>query len=130
MDDKQPTTSEPEELKMPELLPCPFCGGDKVHYLETRWGEWMVICPTVGGCTISTGHSPSKEVVRNAWNRRHAAQLHAELAEARALLTECRDYIVLNDHAPEIYLYNSDCVGCQLRDKINAAILAAGGGGG
>ncbi len=60
----------PAEKIETELKPCPFCGGTNVKLLPTRNDEWCVICPTVGGCCISTGQSPSKQVVIDAWNRR------------------------------------------------------------
>lgn len=56
----------------------------------------------------------------NAWPKlRDQAALAHDLAGA---LRECRDYLTLNDHAPEIYEYNPECIGCQLRDKIDALL--------
>lgn len=87
------------------LLPCPFCGGSNVKLQQVVGAdEWYVICPTVGGCCIATGQSPSKDVVTQAWNRRsqstaardgeataHAsavAALEAEVSGLRAELAQ------------------------------------------
>ena len=40
--------------------------------------------------------------------------------DARKLLRECREYMVANDHAPDFYVFNPHCIGCQLRDRIDS----------
>ena len=39
--------------------------------------------------------------------------------DAIALLRECRDYLVTNDHEPEFYAFNPACAGCKLRERID-----------
>ena len=53
----------------PELLPCPFCGGE-AHYWEADGFEgapaWRVACRNCGAATALSGEA----FVRDLWNRR------------------------------------------------------------
>ena len=51
----------------PELLPCPFCGSNRVELLPYWNHRWTVVCHE---CHVGTGHSPSKQVVIEHWNHR------------------------------------------------------------
>jgi Lar family restriction alleviation protein len=69
------------------LKPCPFCGNTDVCVYTTRDGEHEVVCAGSNGCSSSTGHSPARARVVDAWNRRAP---DPALAEAVAVLREIR----------------------------------------
>jgi Lar family restriction alleviation protein len=55
-----------------ELLPCPFCGGDEVVYMEYEHPvgrRWAVVCM---GCMaeVDPGWAQQKCHVQDSWNRR------------------------------------------------------------
>lgn len=61
----------------PTLLPCSFCGSSSVSYTydpdirdyRGREWAWQVTC---NNCCATTGLCFTKEMARNAWNRRAA----------------------------------------------------------
>lgn len=52
-----------------ELKECPFCGSQNISLMQAPDNEWTVVCH---GCHSGTGHSPSKKVATEHWNRRAA----------------------------------------------------------
>ncbi len=48
------------------LKPCPFCGSDKVYFVETGQ-KYGVVC---FGCMVSTESKNTKETAQKQWNRR------------------------------------------------------------
>ena len=122
------TTASPEELKMPELLPCPLCEATVAECLPDSYLDpdnvnddtFTVICSMdKGGCGTASGYRESREAAMALWNRRHTSQLHAELAKARACI----------NYADEL-CWDEDELGTKetWRSAHQAAILAAGGG--
>jgi len=54
---------------MPELKPCPFCGGEAIAEMNENWyWEYEVYC-TKCGATFQTSFDTEEEAVK-AWNRR------------------------------------------------------------
>ena len=87
--------------KLLPLLPCPFCGGKKLHICETNFEatnkpSFTVTCLTVdcaGGIfTLGYGRFESSASARSAWNRRAHLSAHPvtgpgdELTLQRAIL--------------------------------------------
>lgn len=76
--DKAPTEDYLLASEMSEafkLLPCPFCGSDKIYYkkYQTVVGErWGVIC---GECIaeVDCGYAAQHSQARDRWNRRAPA---------------------------------------------------------
>lgn len=70
------TTPSPEsDLK---LLPCPFCGGSNVAYLQYKHAaglRWKVVC---FGCMaeIDPGAAQQRHQVQALWNRREGGEVH------------------------------------------------------
>ena len=77
-------------MSAPELLPCPFCGGTRVHYyplhrLATRREHPFVGCH---GCSasikgVSGDYSPTAESAVVAWNTRTDLSAAREAAARR-----------------------------------------------
>lgn len=60
-------------MNMPELKPCPFCGGaGNIHHINIHHiagcNVYIVQC-TNCGCVFSTWF-PSSDAAKSAWNRR------------------------------------------------------------
>ena len=59
---------------MPELKPCPFCGGEaKVHFYPELGGRFAVMCESdFSVCNVKprTGWFRAKKKATEAWNRR------------------------------------------------------------
>lgn len=51
----------------PELLPCPFCGGDAEYTYTRILGDHSVECKQ---CTAMVCAKPLKEQAIEAWNKR------------------------------------------------------------
>lgn len=58
-----------EENRIKEALPCPFCGSDKIYYIDSDEyiPEYKLIC---ADCRASTDFYNTKEEALAAWNRR------------------------------------------------------------
>ena len=57
--------------KVPELLPCPFCGGTDLEVDHYKYSGVAVVCRTRGcGMKIIRYWSDSEVTVREAWNTR------------------------------------------------------------
>jgi len=58
------------------LLPCPFCGSERVvyeQYQHSSGERWRVLClDCMAG--VDPGHAQMKVDVRDLWNRRKGAQ--------------------------------------------------------
>lgn len=52
---------------MPELKPCPFCGGE-AELLNSLYGEWIVRCPDCEGMVEKWRET--EEEAAEQWNRR------------------------------------------------------------
>lgn len=83
-----------QENEAPELLPCPFCGGDAAHD-KAFPGRHRIVCTECGAATEWMGQvmdcpTPPPERRKAAWNTRAdlAAALEAAEADARALVAE------------------------------------------
>lgn len=65
-----------DEMKMPELKPCPFCGGKARigsfrTYIESVHGMGNKFCATCTDCRIDgPGFHFTEAEAANAWNRR------------------------------------------------------------
>ena len=57
------------QTAMPELLPCPFCGGNKIEQEENDLCQWFLVCDDCGG---RIGNNDGKGAER--WNRRALSQ--------------------------------------------------------
>jgi len=77
---------------MPELLPCPFCGGE-AHIWEdpSHSKAWFIGCDD-DDCLGTINWAESKEVIIAAWNRRADTALGAE-AMRRAASAEAIRYV-------------------------------------
>jgi Lar family restriction alleviation protein len=51
------------------LLPCPFCGAERLHTSENANG-WHIGCD---GCDARAGATPTQAQAVQAWNRRHSS---------------------------------------------------------
>lgn len=51
---------------MKELLPCQFCGNEKLDILKYQYGEIMIHCV----CGASQGLFPNRQDAINSWNTR------------------------------------------------------------
>ena len=56
----------PEPLE-PELLPCPFCGSDRIKLYKSHDGNWGVLCDR---CDTTIKYYGFKSDIIEAWNRR------------------------------------------------------------
>jgi Lar family restriction alleviation protein len=63
-------------LRMNELLPCPFCGGEADIEYDSSWQTYAATC---GDCGAQAEYAKEREDNYNAkaagnWNRRYALQ--------------------------------------------------------
>jgi hypothetical protein len=76
---------------MPELLNCPFCGGDAVP-VQQRWSGREFHSVKCGDCLIwNDSRSGNEESAAEVWNTRPEDNLIKEAVEA---LTEAREAIL------------------------------------
>lgn len=54
----------------PDLLPCPFCGGEAKLFPE---GDWFGAFATCESCDIGVGHETDEGAIAK-WNRRVPAE--------------------------------------------------------
>lgn len=61
-------------IKMIDLKPCPFCGGDaaigQAAIGSKKYPVWWVRCKRCGATTASHGSEGGEENAVKAWNRR------------------------------------------------------------
>ena len=62
-----PLTTTPST--MPELLPCPFCGGDDITFDHDAYGTWWIMCE----CGIEINGCLSRKHAFERWNTRSPA---------------------------------------------------------
>ena len=63
--------------QMPELKPCPFCGGEaKTNDDLQHWGNVFCSC----GCNMLTGADKSKSI--EAWNKRDESHVQELIEQA------------------------------------------------
>lgn len=108
MNDNENKTNAP--IKLPDLLPCPFCGG-KAEYVCSNDGDYIecTVC-TVGNTYRERGNPNSC----HRWNTRN---------EADALRSILADALVVIERSKGITESRADYDDlCTVRNRINAAI--------
>ena len=81
-----------DRARLPELLPCPFCGGEPDYDNDDRGGSW-ILCQSCGAKSGYHGIAGGAQKLYAAWNRR--ADLRRESAAPDGGLRE-RERLVAN----------------------------------
>jgi hypothetical protein len=84
-------------MTTPELLPCPFCGGEAYtkDYGAYHEGVWIIGCPS-DQCPAEAAVVDTLDAATRAWNTRAplSPAVLAELPEVRALIRQAVDKAV------------------------------------